>query len=61
MFFRGAAKDVPGIDPKWDRLTLRKYPSAQAVVDMGSSTEYRGAFPHRMAGVSASFVYAFFQ
>lgn len=57
--FRGSAKAVPGVDNKWDRLTMRKYPSVQAVMDMGSSTEYRGAFPHRMAGVSASFVYAF--
>ncbi len=57
--FRGSAKEVPGIDNKWDRLTLRKYPSVKAVIEMGSSTEYRGAFPHRMASVAESFVYAF--
>jgi len=57
--FRGSAKDVPGVDNKWDRLTMRKYPSAKAVMDMGSSTEYRGAFPHRIASVAESFVYAF--
>ncbi len=57
--FRGLAITIPGIERKWDRLTLRKYPSVQAVSEMGSSKEYRGAFPHRMAGVSASFVYAF--
>lgn len=57
--FRGSAKVIPGIENKWDRLTLRKYPSVEAVMEMGSSTEYRGAFPHRMASVAESFVYAF--
>jgi len=57
--FRGSAKEIPGIESKWDRLTMRKYPSAKAVMEMGSSTEYRGAFPHRIASVAESFVYAF--
>jgi|TARA_B110000914_G_scaffold19044_1_gene14431 uncharacterized protein (DUF1330 family) len=43
----------------WDRVTLRKYPSAQAVVDMGASSEYQAAFPHRVQGVEKSLVYAF--
>jgi uncharacterized protein (DUF1330 family) len=57
--FRGFAREIPGIESKWDRLTMRKYPNAKAVMEMGSSTEYRSAFPHRMASVSESFVYAF--
>lgn len=43
----------------WDRVTMRKYPSAKAVVEMGASSEYRAAFPHRLQGVEASLVYAF--
>jgi uncharacterized protein (DUF1330 family) len=38
---------------------MRKYPSAAAVVEMGASSEYRAAFPHRLQGVEASLVYAF--
>ncbi len=41
----------------WDRVTFRKYPSMQAVMDMAGSTE--GALPNRLASVDASFVYAF--
>lgn len=43
----------------WDRVTMRKYPSAKAVVEMGSSDEYQAAFPHRVEGVEKSLVYAF--
>jgi len=43
----------------WDRVTMRKYPSAAAVVEMGSSSEYGAAFPHRVQGVERSLVYAF--
>ena len=43
----------------WDRVTMRKYPSAAAVVQMGSSSEYRAALPHRTQGVERSLVYAF--
>ena len=38
---------------------MRKYPSAEAVVEMGGSSEYRAAFPHRVQGVETSLVYAF--
>ena len=60
VVFRGKAKQIEGLgEPKWDRVTFRKYPTPQAVVAMGSSPEYQGAFPHRLASVSDSFVYAF--
>ncbi len=57
---RGAARI--GGDPSvlgWDRVTMRKYPSANAVVEMGASSEYRAAFQHRMQSVEESLVYAF--
>lgn len=60
VIFRGYSKLVEGRDSSsWDRVTMRKYPSAKAVVEMGSSSEYRAAFPHRMQGVEKSLVYAF--
>ena len=60
VVFRGSALRIQGLPAaEWDRVTLRKYPSIQAVLAMGSSKEYRGAFPHRLASVTKSFVYAF--
>ncbi|MFP6582932.1 MAG: DUF1330 domain-containing protein [Candidatus Hydrogenedentota bacterium] len=60
VIFRGYSKPVEGRDSaSWDRVTMRKYPSAKVVVEMGSSSEYRVAFPHRMQGVEKSLVYAF--
>ncbi len=60
VIFRGYSKPVEGLDSSsWDRVTMRKYPSAKAVVEMGSSSEYRAALPHRMQGVEKSLVYAF--
>ena len=61
---RGADRAAARIggDPSvlgWDRVTMRKYPSAAAVVEMGSSGEYRAALPHRTQGVERSLVYAF--
>jgi len=61
VIFRGDAAQVGGPLPsdEWDRVTFRKYPSVAAVMAMGSSEEYQGAFPHRLASVETSFVYAF--
>ena len=60
VIFRGSSIPVEGRDSSsWDRVTMRKYPSAKAVVEMGSSSEYRAAFPHRIQGVAKSLVYAF--
>ena len=60
VIFRGVAANVPPLpSDEWDRVTFRKYPSMQAVMDMGSSKEYQGAFPNRLASVEKSFVYAF--
>ena len=60
IVFRGFSKPVEGLDSEaWDRVTFRKYPSVQAVLDMGGSPEYQGAFPHRLASVEKSLVYAF--
>lgn len=64
VIFRGAAAPVPGMESglpsdEWDRVTFRKYPSMQAVMDMGSSKEYQGAFPNRIVSVEKSFVYAY--
>jgi len=57
---RGAARN--GADPSdlgWDRVTMRKYPSASAVVEMGASDEYRAALPNRAEAIEDSVVYAF--
>ncbi len=60
VVFRGSSKSVDGLDSSsWDRVTMRKYPSAGAVVEMGASSEYGAAFPHRLQGVETSLVYAF--
>lgn len=60
VVFRGSSKSVDGLDSSsWDRVTMRKYPSAAAVVEMGASSEYRAAFQHRMQSVEESLVYAF--
>ncbi len=60
VVFRGSSKSVEGLNSSsWDRVTMRKYPSASAVVEMGGSSEYRAAFPHRIEGVENSLVYAF--
>ena len=73
VIFRGYSKSFKGEasnreaariggDPSvlgWDRVTMRKYPSANAVVEMGASSEYRAAFQHRMQSVEESLVYAF--
>lgn len=60
VIFRGVAAQVPGLpSDKWDRVTFRKYPSVDAVMAMGTSKEYMGAFSHRLASVAKSFVYAF--
>ena len=69
VVFRGTARKVGtsklnGTEDEvdhtsWDRVTFRKYPSMQAVMDMVGSSEYQGAFPNRSASVDASFVYAF--
>jgi len=60
VIFRGDAAPVRGLmSDEWDRVTFRKYPSVAAVIAMGSSEEYQGAFPHRLASVETSFVYAF--
>ncbi len=64
VIFRGVAASVSGMESvvpsdEWDRVTFRKYPSVAAVIAMGSSEEYRGAFPNRIASVEKSFVYAF--
>ena len=51
-----------GADPSdlgWDRVTMRKYPSASAVVEMGASDEYRAALPNRAEAIEDSVVYAF--
>ena len=60
VIFRGDAVDI-SITPsgEWDRVTFRKYPSIGAVLEMGSSKEYQGAFPNRLASVAKSFVYAY--
>jgi uncharacterized protein (DUF1330 family) len=44
---------------KWDRVTVRKYPTKEAVLELGASAEYRAALGHRIRGVEKSFVYAF--
>ncbi len=57
---REAARN--GADPSdlgWDRVTMRKYPSASAVVEMGASDEYRAALPNRAEAIEDSVVYAF--
>ena len=60
VILRGHSKTVEGLDStQWDRLTLRKYPSPQAVLQMGSSSEYQSVLPLRMQAVERSFVYAF--
>lgn len=60
VIFRGSSTVVEGMDStEWDRLTLRKYPSARAVLQMGASPEYQAVFPLRMQAVERSFVYAF--
>lgn len=60
VIFRGSSTSVPGMNStQWDRVTFRKYPSAAAVLEMGASAEYRSGFPHRLASVVKSFVYAF--
>ena len=69
VVFRGTARKVGtsklnGTEDEvdhttWDRVTFRKYPSMQAVMDMAGSSESQGAFPNRVASVDASFVYAF--
>lgn len=60
VVFRGRGAKVEGLSSgDWDRVTFRKYPTVQAVLQMGGSKEYQGAFPHRMASVSESYVYAF--
>lgn len=64
VIFRGVATQVPGMESvlpsdEWDRVTFRKYPSMEAVMAMGSSKEYQGAFPNRLASVEKSFVYAY--
>jgi len=51
-----------GADPSnlgWDRVTMRKYPSASAAVEMGASDEYRAALPKRAEAIEDSVVYAF--
>lgn len=68
VVFRGYTKLADGLDSSsydgldptsWDRVTMRKYPTAKAVVEMGSSEEYRAAIPKRTQGVEKSLVYAF--
>jgi len=60
VVFRGSSREVSGLDyAKWDRVTFRKYPSMQAVMQMAASSEYQGAFPHRMASVERSIVDVF--
>ena len=68
VVFRGYTKLADGLDSSsydgldptsWDRVTMRKYPTAKAVVEMGSSEEYRAAFPKRTQGVEKALVYAF--
>ncbi len=60
VIFRGVATEVSPLESDaWDRVTFRKYPTVAAVMAMGSSKEYQGAFPHRLASVEKSFVYAF--
>ena len=60
VVFRGSAKAPPPLDStEWDRVTFRKYPTPEAVLQMGGSKEYQAAFPHRFAAVEKSFVYAF--
>ena len=44
---------------KWDRVTIRKYPTKEAVLELGASDEYRAALGYRIKGVEKSFVYAF--
>jgi uncharacterized protein (DUF1330 family) len=44
---------------KWDRVTIRKYPTKDAVLELGASNEYRAALGYRIKGVEKSFVYAF--
>ena len=51
-----------GADPSdlgWDRVTMRKYPSASAVVEMSASDEYQAALPNRAQAIEDSVVYAF--
>jgi uncharacterized protein (DUF1330 family) len=60
VIFRGGATSAPPADHKsWDRVTFRKYPSANAVMAMAASKGYQKAFPNRLASVDKSFVYAF--
>lgn len=60
VIFRGVATQVSGLPTaQWDRVTFRKYPSAQAVIAMGTSKEYQAALSMRFASVKKSFVYAF--
>ncbi len=68
VVFRGYTKLADGLDSSsydgldptsWDRVTMRMYPTAKAVVEMGSSEEYRAAFPKRTQGVEKALVYAF--
>ena len=65
-FFDGSANEREaarhGADPSdlgWDRVTMRKYPSASAVVEMGASDEYQAALPNRAEAIEDSVVYAF--
>lgn len=44
---------------QWDRVTIRRYPTKEAVLALGASAEYRAALRYRIEGVEASFVYAF--
>jgi uncharacterized protein (DUF1330 family) len=60
VIFRGNRIEVPPAESfTWDRVTFRKYPSAQAVMAMAASKGYQAAFPNRLASVEKSFVYAF--
>ena len=45
---------------KWDRVTMRKYPTKDAVLELGASDEYRAARCNTESRVcEKSFVYAF--
>lgn len=59
---KAGAGDAAGAElnaTKWDRVTIRKYPTKEAVLELGASDEYRAALGYRIKGVEKSFVYAF--
>ena len=44
---------------KWDRLTIRKYPTKEAVLDLGASAEYRAVSHLRTEAIELGLIWPF--